>query len=73
VPVSRISFAGALQWMRHARPGDIMPPLAVVPARPNRSEPRAVKRRPKEYDRLSRPREQMRKEALEKQAEKSAA
>jgi hypothetical protein len=44
-----------------------------VPARPNRSEPRAVKRRPKEYDRLSRPREQMRKEALEKQAEKSAA
>jgi hypothetical protein len=73
VPVSRISFAGALQWMRHARPGDIMPPLAVVPARPNRSEPRAVKRRPKEYDRLSRPREQMRKEALEKQAEKSEA
>jgi hypothetical protein len=31
-----------------------------VPDRPNRVEPRALKRRPKEYDRLSRPRDQMR-------------
>jgi hypothetical protein len=31
-----------------------------VPHRPNRVEPRAVKRRPKEYDRLNRPRGQMR-------------
>jgi len=72
VPVSRISFAGALQWMRHARPGDVLPPLSIVPLRPDRLEPRAVKRRPKEYDRLSRPREQMRKEALERQESKSA-
>ena len=33
----------------------------LVPDRPNRIEPRAVKRRPKEYDRLNRPRDQMRK------------
>jgi hypothetical protein len=32
----------------------------IVPDRPNRIEPRAVKRRPKEYDRLNRPRDQMR-------------
>jgi hypothetical protein len=31
-----------------------------VPYRPNRVEPRAVKRRPKEYDRLNRPRAEMR-------------
>jgi len=61
--VSRISFAGALHWMRHARPGDDLLPLAIVPDRPNRLEPQAVKRRPKQYDRLSRPRHQMREEA----------
>jgi hypothetical protein len=66
VPVSRISFAGALQWMRHARPGDSLPDLAVVPERPNRLEPRAVKRRPKEYDRLTRPRATMREEARQR-------
>jgi hypothetical protein len=33
----------------------------LVPHRPNRLEPRAVKRRPKEYDRLNRPRAEMRK------------
>jgi hypothetical protein len=32
-----------------------------VPDRPNRVEPRAIKRRPKEYDRLNRPRAEMRK------------
>jgi hypothetical protein len=34
------------------------------PDRPNRIEPRAVKRRPKEYDLLNKPRHQMRKELL---------
>jgi hypothetical protein len=37
-----------------------------VPHRPNRLEPRAVKRRPKEYDRLNRPRDQMRQALLRK-------
>ena len=36
----------------------------IVPCRPNRLEPRAVKRRPKEYDLLNRPRHQMRKTLL---------
>jgi hypothetical protein len=34
--------------------------LKVNPLRRNRFEPRAVKRRPKEYDRLNRPRAEMR-------------
>lgn len=36
----------------------------LLPDRPNRIEPRAVKRRPKEYDRLNRPRHEMRKALL---------
>jgi len=35
-----------------------------LPYRPNRVEPRAVKRRPKEYDRLNRPRQEMREALL---------
>jgi len=56
VPVSRISFADALKWMRHAKPGQRMPELIVVPWRPNRVEPRCVKRRPKPYKFLRHPR-----------------
>jgi Transposase DDE domain len=61
VPVSRISFADALRWACHARPGDVMPDLVVNPHRPNRAEPRCKKRRPKEYDLLNRPRDELRK------------
>jgi hypothetical protein len=60
VPVSRMSFADALKWMRHARPGDRMPVLIVVPYRPDRVEPRCKKRRPKEYDLMSQPRKVLR-------------
>ena len=60
VPVSRISFADALKWMRHARPGEAMPTLIVVPYRPDRVEPRCKKRRPKEYDLMSKPRKVLR-------------
>jgi hypothetical protein len=62
VAVSRISFASALHWMRCAKEGDALPRLAVVPDRPNRMEPRVLKRRPKEFDRMVRPREKMRDE-----------
>lgn len=62
VAVSRISFASALHWMRCAQAGDVLPRLAVVPYRPNRMEPRVIKRRPKEYDLMVRPRQQMRDE-----------
>ena len=57
VPLRRISFADALYWVRHGDLGSPMPKLLVTPDRPGRIEPRAVKRRPKEYDLLSRPRQ----------------
>ena len=54
----------ALCWVRHGESGAPMPRLALVPYRPNRVEPRALKPRPKEYDRLNRPRQQMRKRLM---------
>jgi hypothetical protein len=56
VPVARISFADALKWMRHARPGGTMPDLVVNPHRPGRAEPRCKKRRAKQFDLMNRPR-----------------
>jgi len=67
VGVDRISFADALAWVRHARPGDDLPDLVVNPYRPGRVEPRAVKRRPKEYDRLTKPRQELQKELKNKE------
>ena len=61
VPVRRISFADALYWVRHGNLSLPPPSLLVAPERPGRIEPRAVKRRPKEYNWLSRPREVFRK------------
>jgi hypothetical protein len=63
VSVSRISFASALHWMRIAKEGDVLVRLATVPCRPNRLEPRVIKRRPKPYDLMIRPRDIMREEA----------
>lgn len=61
VPVERISFVDALRWLRTARPGAAFPELIVLPVRPGRHEPRCVKRRPKGYSRMIKPRDQLRK------------
>jgi hypothetical protein len=60
VPVRRLSFADALRWMRHARAGDELPAIALVPRRPGRSEPRVRKRRPRPYDHMTQPRDKLR-------------
>lgn len=52
--LARRLYGLLLDWIAHDR----------VPDRPNRLEPRAIKRRPKEYDRLNRPRTEMRKALL---------
>jgi Transposase DDE domain len=73
--VYRISFKGTVDTLRQwivlfghtdektikSRYEDILLALAcdLVPERPNRSEPRAVKRRPKVYQRLTKPRDEM--------------
>lgn len=59
-PVARVSFADALHWVRHARPGDAMPPLKLNPPRPSRAEPRCKKRRAKQYDLMNKPRDELR-------------
>ena len=56
VALERISFVDAWRWLSTARPGDPLPPLVVNPHRPDRVEPRAVKRRPKPYPLLMTPR-----------------
>jgi hypothetical protein len=61
VSVARISFADAYRWLRHARPGDVMPHLLINPHRPGRAEPRVVKRRAKPHDLMNRPRDELRK------------
>jgi Transposase DDE domain len=66
VDIERISFVDALRWLGAATPGEALPALVVNPKRPGRVEPRAVKRRPKQYDRLNRPRAELRKRLMEK-------
>ena len=53
----------------HTRPGVPLRDLKVNPFRPDRVEPRAVKRRPKEYDRLNKPRAELRAALLAATAE----
>lgn len=65
VPADRISFVDALRWLADAAPTQPMPRLKVVPHRPGRAEPRARKRRPKEFDLLNKPRPELRQALLD--------
>ena len=62
----RVSFIDALRWLRGAEEGEEMPKLVVNPLRPGRYEPRAKKRRPKQFDLMRVPRAEMRKRLREK-------
>jgi hypothetical protein len=64
VPVERISFVDAVRWLAAAVAGDAPLKLRVNPDRPDRVEPRVVKRRPKGYSRMIRPRAVLRKRLL---------
>jgi hypothetical protein len=61
VPLDRISFIDAWRWLSSGDLAAELPNLIVNPKRAGRHEPRARKRRPKEFDLLSRPRDEMRK------------
>jgi len=69
VAVSRVSFADAYKWVRHAKPGKELRKLIVVPYRPNRAEPRCKKRRPKQFDLMNEPRAELRKRLKNKAKE----
>ena len=60
----RISFVDALRWLAEARPGDELPDLVVNPERPGRVEPRARKRRPKQYPLMTKPRSELRNQLM---------
>lgn len=62
VDVRRISFIDAVRWLQSASPGGDVPTLVVNPYRPNRLEPRVIKRRPKQYDLMTKPRCQLKEE-----------
>jgi hypothetical protein len=57
----RVSFVDALRWLCHAGPGGDLPRLVVNPDRGGRVEPRVVKRRPKAYAMMTRPRDELRR------------
>jgi len=54
--------AEALRWIDLLESSDELPKLIVNPLRPGRHEPRVIKRRPKPYDLMVRPRHQLRKQ-----------
>ena len=66
VPLERISFVDALRWLRDSEANAALTPLLVNPSRPNRLEPRVLKRRMKEYTLMTKPREALRKALLRK-------
>src|SRR5713226_7156006 len=64
VPLDRISFIDALRWLRDAQADTCLTALVINPARPDRLEPRVLKRRLKEYDLMTKPRHALRKALL---------
>jgi hypothetical protein len=66
VPLERISFIDALRWLRDSPANTPLTALVVNPARPDRIEPRVLKRRLKEYDLMKKPRLELRKALLSK-------
>jgi hypothetical protein len=66
--IARLSHIDAFRWLGSANEGEALPKIVVNPDRPDRVEPRAVKRRPKEYDRMTRPRAELRRQLLEGKA-----
>jgi hypothetical protein len=65
LPANRISFIDAQRRLCHASPESPRRKLIVLPVRPDRFEPRARKRRPKEYDLMSKPRRQLKQLLLQ--------
>jgi hypothetical protein len=68
IPAQRVSFVDALRWLAEACRQPTLPlRLHLNPYRPGRHQPRARKRRPKEYDLLKLPRWQLRERLYTKQ------
>jgi len=57
----RLSFIDALRCLQPPKPAQSLPDLVVNPERPDRVEPRVLKRRKKEYPYMTKPRAELRK------------
>jgi len=66
VQPDRISFIDAVRWLLRAEPGEPLADLMIIPHRPDRHEPRVVKDREDTYPKMTRPRDQLRKELKNK-------
>ena len=64
VSIDRISFIDALRWLLYEPTASSIPHLITHPVRPDRLEPRVVKRRSKHYPLLTRPRAELRNALL---------
>jgi hypothetical protein len=64
VPLDRISFVDSLRWLRATHEMNVSINFVVNPRRPNRVEPRVIKRRPKAYPLMTRPRDELRQALL---------
>ena len=60
--VERISFVDALRWLIYDSGDAPLVPLVVNPVRPDRVEPRVIKRRSDKYKRMMKPRRKLREE-----------
>jgi hypothetical protein len=60
VQPDRISFIDAARWLAFAPPEQPLPALGMIPYRPDRIEPRVLKRRMKEFPLMKQPREVLR-------------
>lgn len=65
VKVKRLSFIDALRWLMHAQGQDALDDLIVLPDRPNRVEPRVMKRRKQKYPLMTEPRHVLRQRILQ--------
>jgi hypothetical protein len=66
VAPERISVIDTIRWLIGTEGDGDLRVLVVNPARPGRVEPRVVKRRPKQYSRMTEPRSELRKKLLMK-------
>jgi hypothetical protein len=66
VPLERVSFIDALRWLRDTPAGELLSRIIVNPHRPERLEPRVLKRRMKEYPLMTKPRSKLRKDLSRK-------
>jgi hypothetical protein len=65
-PLRSVSFVDALRWLSQACHVIVPLCIRINPSRPGRQEPRVRKRRPKEYDLMTKPRHELRQKLMTK-------